>query len=252
MKALLLSAGLGTRLKPITDSKPKALATINGQTLLDINIQNLEKHGVTDIIVNVHHHASLIISHLQRNSYKAKIHISDETQQLMDTGGAILQAQTLLKSGDPFIMHNVDVVSDIDLSALYSEHLRRMPLATLAVSKRKSSRKLLFNNDMRMCGWQNTTTDELVMPLKTDIYDDYAFSGIHVISPKIVEKMGVSTPLPLSIIKVYLSLCADNEIVGCDMPCTYMFDVGTIERLKGAETYLSGRDVHTKLEKFSH
>ena len=241
MKALLLSAGLGTRLRPITDSKPKALATINGQTLLDINIQNLEKHGVTDIIVNVHHHASLIISHLQRNSYKAKIHISDETQQLMDTGGAIVHAQSLIKQGDPFIMHNVDVVSDIDLTALYSTHLCKKPLATLAVSMRDSSRKLLFNSKMRMCGWQNTSTNEIIMHLNTDDYSGYAFSGIHVISPEILEKIGTIAQSPLSIIKVYLRLCAENEIIGCDLPCTYMFDVGTIERLKRAETYLANR-----------
>ncbi|MBQ9470026.1 MAG: nucleotidyltransferase family protein [Bacteroidales bacterium] len=240
MNALLLSAGLGTRLKPITDSKPKALVTVAGRTLLDINIEKLINHGFTTIVINVHHHASLIIDHLRRASYQAEIIISDETQQLMDTGGAIMHAKRHLQNGGPFLVHNVDIISYIDLSSLYSVHCSNMAMATLAVSNRQSSRKLLFNSQINLCGWRNTHTNERVIKCISEIYFEYAFSGIHVISPSIFERMAHNGCAPFSIIDEYLMQCIDNKIIGVEHPEGQVLDVGTPERLAQAENFLAG------------
>ena len=252
MNALLLSAGLGTRLRPITNSKPKALVEIAGRTLLDINIENLVNHGFTTIVVNVHHHAQLIIDHLKRTSYQAEIIISDETQLLMDTGGAIWHAQQYLKDGGPFLVHNVDIISNIDISHLYSVHCSNNPLATLAVAHRQSSRKLLFNSDMCLCGWRDARSDEIIIHCGIDCYDEYAFSGIHVISPAIFEMMAHNGGAPFSIIREYLVQCIDNKIYGVEFPQNQLLDVGTPERLHEAEKFLSSIKCVKKSSNVTH
>ena len=153
MKAMIFAAGLGTRLKPITDSIPKAMVPINGKPLLQLVLEKLKVAGFNEIIVNVHHFPELIIDFLKQNSnFGIRIEISDERDVLLDTGGAIRKAAWFFDDGKPFLVHNVDILSNLNLGDLYHQHLTTNPLATLVVSERDTFRYLLFNGDNRLCG----------------------------------------------------------------------------------------------------
>ena len=156
MKAMIFAAGLGTRLKPLTDSTPKALLPINGKPMLEHVILKLKDAGFHQIAINVHHLGDQIINFLAaNNNFGIQIHISDERDYLLDTGGGIKHAAAFLQGNEPFLIHNVDILSDIDLRALYNHHIETNPLATLLVSKRNTSRYLLFNKENKLCGWRN-------------------------------------------------------------------------------------------------
>lgn len=241
MKALVFAAGLGNRLKPITDTVPKALVTVGGKPMLEHIILKLKDAGFTDITINIHHLGQQIIDFLQeKNNFGIDIHISDEREYLLDTGGGIKHAAPFLNGDEPFLVHNVDIFSNIDLKELYNRHLESKALATLLVSKRKTSRYLLFNKENKLCGWRNRETGEVksYYPyFNPDQYQQFAFSGIHVLSPEIFRWMEDWTG-KYSIIQFYLSICAKTNIQAYEVADLKLLDVGKKETLTLAETWV--------------
>lgn len=209
---MILAAGKGSRLQQITKNKPKALVEAGGMSLLERLIIKLKVQGTSEIVINVHHFADQIISFLEeKNYFNIPIEIVHEKDSLLETGGGILNAAKYLQDGAPFIVHNVDILSDIDIRKVYAQHLSSGALATLAVKNRKTSRYLLFNQDNRMQGWENQSTGEQIIPGE-DIEGliSLAFSGIHVISPEIFPLFTETGSF--SIIETYLRLCKDHPI----------------------------------------
>jgi NDP-sugar pyrophosphorylase family protein len=216
---MILAAGLGTRLRPLTDARPKALVEINGRTLLEITLTRLRSFGVGEVIVNVHHLADMIVSYLKsHNNFGMRIEISREDDLLLDTGGGLKKASWFFledpqRLDEPFLLHNVDVVSNIDLSRMLQFHSENGALATLAVQSRESSRLLLFNDQLRLCGRRISGHDTVIPNKATDhsstTLHPLAFSGIHVVSPRllpVLTETGV-----FSIIDAYLRLASQGE-----------------------------------------
>ena len=236
MKAMIFAAGLGTRLRPITDTMPKALVPVCGKPLLYHTICKLRNAGYDDIVVNVHHFPEQIREYLQLHDFGVKISISDESEQLLETGGGILAARHLLTSDEPFLVHNVDIVSNLKLSEL---SVRPGDLATLVVSQRDTRRYLLFDDDIRLVGWTDTATGEVRSPfpgLDPSSCRKYAFSGIHMISPAVfaaMDALGFTGRFP--IMDFYLKACAEYPIRGYLAEDLKMVDVGKIETLADAE-----------------
>ena len=192
MKAMIFAAGLGTRLRPLTDTLPKTLIPIGGKPMLAYVIQRLKSFGFTDIIINVHHLADQIVQYLrEQENFGINIKISHERDMLLDTGGGLKHAAWFFDDDTPFLVHNVDILTDLDLGDFYRAHLQSSPLATLAVKDRPGSRFLLFNREHTLCGWRNTATGDVKMSRPTPETDliSLAFSGIHVIDPKIFALM---------------------------------------------------------------
>lgn len=240
MKAMILAAGLGTRLMPFTADKPKALVEIGGKTLLEYCINNLISQGFNHIVINVHHFAPMIYEFLSEKKFNASIYISDESDRLLDTGGGIIHARQFLDGDEPFLVHNVDIISDINLKELVDIHSAKDALATLAVSRRESSRVFLFDEDMLLSGWRNMLTGKSIFPnMHKAVFDAYAFAGIHVISPQIFEL--ISTQGVFSIVDAYLNLCKDNPIIGVNLDGNFILDVGKPDALKLAEEFLLTR-----------
>jgi mannose-1-phosphate guanylyltransferase len=239
MKALIFAAGLGTRLRPLTDDRPKALVEINGMTLLEIVIHRLKKAGVTDIIVNVHHHAQMIIDFLQsKNNFEINISISDERDELLDTGGGLLKMADFFSDEKPFFVHNVDILSNIDLKKMYDTHIKSKAVATLSTRHRATSRYLLFNKKNELYGWMNIKTGKMILcKKKKGKLNLRAFSGIHVISPELFDAMPEDKNA-FSIIDVYLAAAAYQKIVGYPHEEDVWMDVGKIENLEEAKRVL--------------
>jgi NDP-sugar pyrophosphorylase family protein len=237
MKAMVLAAGLGTRLGNLTKDKPKALVEVVGKPLLAHVIEKLVRTGFTEVTVNVHHFAQQVIDFINQTDFGVTIHISNESKQLLDTGGAILNAKPFLDGQEPFLIHNVDILSDIDLVLLIKSHQSTSALATLAVSNRSSTRKLLFDSEMLLRGWKHLTTGETIIPnkLQHDL-GEFAFSGIHVLSPRIFES--IKQQGKFSIIDAYLSLCSSDKIMGYDVSQSYVLDVGKPDSISAAAKFL--------------
>ena len=214
-EAMIFAAGTGSRLKPLTDHTPKALIPIGGKPMLEHVILKLKSSGFDQIVINIHHLGNQIVDFLEaNNNFGVRIEISDESDYLLDTGGGIKKATSLLCGNEPFLIHNVDILSNVDLKKLYDTHVQTNPLATLLVSQRNTSRYLLFNKENRLCGWRNHETGEVksYYPyFDPDQHNEYAFSGIHVLSPKILELMEEWTG-KFSIINFYLAICAKTDI----------------------------------------
>lgn len=210
VSAMVFAAGLGTRLYPLTQDRPKALVEINGRTLLETVIQRITEAGIRDIVVNVHHFSDLMKEYIASHSFDADIRISDETDFLLDTAGGLKFAEPLLQNSDHILLHNVDILSNIDLKSLIDNHLQNDAMATLAVRSRKTSRYLLFDKTtMRLCGWKNVSTGEKRVELPMGEELPLGFSGIHVVSRDIFnhipagEKLSM-TPLYLDLASKYL------------------------------------------------
>lgn len=236
MKAMILAAGLGTRLRPFTDKTPKPLAPVNGKTVLERNIEYLAKYGITDIIINVHHLAEQIVELLRENNgYGSKITISDETDFLLETGGALKKAAGFFDD-EPFVMLNADVLTDMSLDRMIEQHLHSKALATLAVSDRTTSRFLVFTPDGRLAGWENTKTGAGRFVVESREYDRKAFSGVQVLSPAIFNYMPPEEKF--SIIEVYMRAAPLNRIEYFDHTGHRFIDVGKPETLaKAAEMF---------------
>lgn len=234
MKAMILAAGLGTRLKPLTDHCPKALLKAGPYTLLEFAIRKLKAAGFNELIINVHHHAPMIISYLKKNlNFGCEISISDESDQLLDTGGGIQKASWFFSDGQPFLVYNADIIGGLDLSALYAMHLQQQSLATLVVRRRETNRYLLFDQKLRLSGWENLKTGEQRMARagSTSLIQ-LAFSGIHVINPEIFPL--IRTKGRFSIIDTYLALAGNNLITGYLDESQLWADAGKPESLKQA------------------
>lgn len=211
MKAMVFAAGLGSRLSPLTDNKPKALVRINDKTMLQYQLEKLEASGFSEVIVNTHHFSDQVIAFLQDyNAPHLKIIISDESDLLLETGGAILKAYPFFQNEEAILLHNVDVFSELDLDEFYQEHLNSGALATLAVRQRNTSRYLLFNDDGILCGWENRQTGEQRISREAERYHAYAFSGIHCIHPKLAEL--TKHKGKCSVIDIYLELAKTHDI----------------------------------------
>jgi NDP-sugar pyrophosphorylase family protein len=233
MRAMILAAGLGTRLQPLTENLPKALVKIRDKTLLEIAINNLVKNGIDKIITNVHHFAEQVINFIEQNNFGADITISDERDKLLDTGGGLKKASQFFNDGKPFLLYNVDIISNLNLQSLYQASLKSNSIATLTVRKRESSRYLLFNSENILCGWKNTKTGELISTSSIDMLDEFAFSGIHIINPEIFSLMPDDDVF--SMIDLYLDIMIDNKIIAHIDNDSFWLDVGTTESLKIAE-----------------
>lgn len=234
MKAMLFAAGLGTRLRPFTDKHPKALAVVNGKTLLQRNIEYLRSFGITDFVINVHHFAEQIRDLLiQKNNFGVHIQISDETDEVLETGGGLAKAQKFL-GNMPFLVMNVDILTDLDIFKLTEFHHANEPLVTLAVSGRESSRKLLFEKNMLLKGWRNLKTGEEIIASEKYL-KELAFSGIHIINPEIFKKMPSSGKF--SIMTTYMELMKTEKILGYDHSGGILVDVGRPESVLEAEGF---------------
>lgn len=240
MQAMIFAAGLGTRLKPLTDTMPKALVEVAGRPLLAHTIMRLRRAGADRIVVNVHHFAEQITSYLRANgNFGMDIRVSDETERLLDTGGGIKKAAPLFDTSEPILIHNVDILSDVDLRAFYLSHATND--ATLLVSRRKTKRYLLFSKSgsHRLSGWTNIETGEVRSPyatLATADCDMFAFSGIHVFSPTLFPLL-MEMPDKFGIMDFYLKHCADRNIRGYVKDDLRLMDVGKIDTLGEAETF---------------
>ncbi|MTK52114.1 nucleotidyltransferase family protein [Paludibacter sp.] len=242
MKALIFAAGLGTRLKPLTDTIPKALVPINGTPLLELVLRKLIANGFDKIIINVHHFADQIIDFVkQNNSFGVRIEISDERNALLETGGGIKKASWFFDDGEPFLVHNVDILSNIDLKELYDYHRSNNGIATVVVSNRDTARYLLFDSNLRLNGWTNIKTGDVKSPfeaLDVSSCQRLAFSGIHVISPKVFDLMS-GWDGKFSVIDFYLDIAAKETITGFVPENLKMIDVGKIDSLHDAELFLT-------------
>lgn len=238
MKAMILAAGKGTRLQPLTNTMPKALVPIDGKPLLEIIIKNLIRSGFKDFVINVHHFAGQIYEFLDRNrNFGVNIRISDEQDLLLDTGGGLLKAKSLLFDGDPVLVHNVDIITNLNLRDLYSFHSRSGTLATMAVKERNTSRSLLINAEGDLCGWRNNVTGEIKHSCgDLDKLTPIAFSAVHVMSPEIFEHITESGVF--SIMDVYLRLAKTHRIATYSHNSDYWLDLGRIENIQEAATFL--------------
>lgn len=242
MNAMIFAAGLGTRLRPLTDNCPKALVKVNGKSLLEHNIIKLKKAGFDHIVVNVHHFGQQIIDFLAENdNFGIDIKVSDERELLLDTGGGIRKALKLFDNDEPVLIHNVDIISDVDIKAVYDKHIESSADATLCIAWRKTSRYLLFDNDLRMRGWTNITTGEVKGEKAENMY---AFSGIHVLNKTLIEsldRMAIETNSNIfPIMQYYLANCSEKRFMGYNLPeNTNWVDCGKPESLTRASEILA-------------
>jgi NDP-sugar pyrophosphorylase family protein len=244
MKAMVLAAGLGTRLRPLTDNRPKALVEVAGRSMLEITLSRLREFGIRDVIVNAHHFARLLTDYLHVNrGFAMNLEVSHE-DVLLDTGGGLRKAAHFFSdSSEPFLLHNVDVLSNVDFGQMLQYHKEQNALATLAVHDRPSSRLLLFDQQLQLCGRRNMKmgTDEIARPSAS--LTPLAFSGIHVISPRIFEAMTETGAF--SIIDSYLRLAGEGyKIAGFRADEYYWRDLGTEASLREAETDIDSGRVH--------
>jgi len=238
MKAMILAAGLGTRLKPWTDKHPKALALVNGKSLLQRNIAYLQAHGIHEVIVNVHHFAEQIIDAIEANNgWGSKVTISDETDLVLETGGGLRKAFPYFEGEEHFALMNVDILTDLNLTAMFSQHVASHALATLAVTDRETSRYFLFNGRKELCGWRNVKTgEEKIMREESPLFQK-AFSGVHIIETSFFNLLKLKGKF--SMVDAYLSLAPVRTIECFDHSGTKFIDVGKPESIDKAEGLFS-------------
>ena len=240
---MIFAAGLGTRLKPLTDTLPKALVPLAGKTLLQWQIEKLKSAGITDIVVNVHHFPDMIINYLkENNNFECNIQVSDEREMLLETGGGLRKAQETIRlfsnegKNEGILICNVDILSNIDIPTLLNAY-NPTEMGIVVVSERKTQRYLLFNEENRLCGWTNISTGEVKGEEATR---RLAFSGMQVLSPRIFDYMNEIVEQKgdkFSLIDLYLNI-AQKEILRAYIPENYhMMDVGKIDQLSEAETF---------------
>lgn len=235
MKAMIFSAGLGTRFKPWTDKHPKALALVNGKSLLQRNIEYLQQYGIKDVIVNVHHFAGQVIEAIEKNKgWGSNIIISDETEQVLETGGGLLKAKNLLNRGERFITCNVDILTDLDINKLMAFHDKHKPLISFAVTGRKTSRNFLFDNDNRLYGWINNTTGEERISIQQPGLVQKAYSCVVVFEYDVFQLMPFTGKFSLT--DLYLELAKKHTILGYNHSGDKWVDVGKPETVAIAES----------------
>jgi N-acetyl-alpha-D-muramate 1-phosphate uridylyltransferase len=232
-KAMIFAAGLGTRFKPWTDKHPKALAIINGKSLLQRNIEYLQQFGITEVIVNVHHFADQMLDAIKTNKgWGSKITISDETEQVLETGGGLKKAAWYFTQ-NPFYVINADILTNLNLHEMMDAHQRLKPIATLAITNRPSSRHFLFDNEKNLCGWDNEKTGQRRISRNSNPVKGMAFSGIHIIEPAIFQF--IYQKGKFSIVDLYLEISKTEIIKGFDHSESKLVDVGKPESVTVAE-----------------
>ena len=240
-QAMILAAGLGTRLRPLTNDKPKALVMLRGKTLLEHCVLKLSNSGISKVVINVHHFAEKMLDEIFKLKLKfpsLELIVSDERATLLETGGGLEYASKLFSQDKPVLIHNVDVISDIEFSELYGLMNELKVDAVMAVSERKSSRKLLFNKAGLLSGWQNEKSGEKIIS-RTDIdLKPYSFSGIHLLSFELISNLWSGK---YSIIDAYLKWANESSIQSYVHSPKCWFDLGSAERLKAAEEALKTR-----------
>lgn len=242
MNGMIFAAGLGTRLAPLTASRPKALVEVCGRPMLHRAIDGMAQAGVDCLVVNVHHFASQIVDYIDRNRHKWRMDIvvSDESDLLLDTGGGVAKALPLFADDGPIVLQNADVVTDAPLGDLMAAHRKAGSDATLLTSPRHSTRHLLFGADGRLCGWEDEKNGKTHQARKVEVSFREAFNGVHVVEQRLVRAFGAPRPLP--IVSAYLDLAEEFRIVRRPMPAgRYWFDVGTVEKLAMAQEALEKR-----------
>ena len=249
-QAMIFAAGLGTRLKPLTDTMPKALVKVGGKPLIDRIINKLMISGYDHFVVNVHHFASQIVSHVEMQDYGRFVQFSDESDMLLETGGGLKKAASLFDNDSPILIHNVDILDNVDYEWFSSQHLE-LEDAVLLVSRRQTKRYLLFDNAMRLMGWKNIETGEVKSPYEYvrrtglsqhgEELNMFAFSGIHSFSPRLFPLME-RFPDKFSIIDFYLSVCHRANIVGLVKDDMKILDVGKIDSLDAAELFIGNQN----------
>lgn len=243
---MIFAAGLGTRLRPFTLHHPKALVPVNGVPMLRVVADRLIESGVDHLIINVHHFADQIVDYVNKTDFGIRVNISDESEMLLDTGGGILAARKWLEGDEPFIVHNADILSNLDIRQMYDRHIESERLATLLVSDRKTSRYLYFDRDNLMRGWGNVA-DSIYRPAGFVPGDDVtrlAFDGVHVLSPRIFDLLeSYNHGVPFSIMPFYVDVCREHRI-GAYVPDSDFkwFDVGRPETLEAARNYFLTND----------
>lgn len=237
---MILAAGLGTRLKPFTNTTPKALVPILGKPVIEHVILKLKDQGFDEIIINIHHFADQIVDFIKsKNYFDIQIEFSDERDKLLDTGGAIKKASWFFDANESVLVHNADIISDVNLAAVYNNHIQSKALATLVVNERKTSRHLFFDQKNNLRGWINEKDGKIISssdynPLR---HQKLAFFGIHILSRRAISDMK-DFPDKFSIIDFYLSLCDSNSVNAYIANGNYMVDVGKLTSLSKAEEFL--------------
>ena len=242
--AMILAAGLGTRLQALTKDRPKALVELNGKPLLQQCIEHLIDNGFHHIVINVHHFGNQIIDFVGNHHFDAEIQISDERNLLMDTGGGIIKATPLFKDSKAVLIHNVDIISDVNLGEMNQQFLDSKDDAWLLTQDRESSRKLLFRNDNQLIGWKNKADGSFKWVYDSfGQYQEMAFSGLHFFRSDLFAEFEVK---PQSVIDLYLNLAKTNRIISKHIQPSYWFDLGKPEQIQAAESFLITRPCHSE------
>lgn len=237
MMAMLFAAGLGTRLKPFTDKHPKALAMVNGKTLLQHNIEYLQQFNIRKVVVNVHHFPQQIINIINENKgWGSEVLISDETEEVLETGGGLKKAEHFFKGYENILVMNVDMLTNLDINKMLLFHITKNALATLAVTERNTSRYFLFNTQQKLCGWMNNTTKQVrgVEQFDEAKHQPLAFSGIQIMQSKLISLINQTGKF--SLVDVYLDLLKANTILAYNHSKDKLIDVGKPESIAIAET----------------
>jgi len=238
MKAMIFAAGLGTRLKPFTINSPKALAEVNGKSLLEHNVRYLQRFGIYELIINIHHFANKVVEAVYENDgYGSEITFSDETEMLLETGGGLIMAAHFFDKEPAFVVMNVDILTNLDLGKMIENHNHTGAHATLAVMQRTSSRQLLFDDSMRLCGWTNNSTGEKRTARLTEISNPFAFSGVQILSPAVLDYNPYKGKF--SLIDMYLHEAHILHINGYDHTGNLFIDVGKPGSVEQAEYLFS-------------
>lgn len=240
MEAMIFAAGLGTRLYPLTKDKPKALVEISGKTLLERCLEKIIKAGCSRIVINAHHYADLIEQYLEKKHYPIEIYLSKE-KELLDTGGGLKAAKKYFSLKENILIHNVDIISQIDISSMEDKLNNSNALAVLAVSKRLSSRQLLFNEKKLLSGWKNTQTNQEIITRKDLNLNPLAFSGVHIIRPEVLELMPNESKF--SIINHYLELSKTSDLLAFTHENVFWYDLGKYEQIVEIEQQIAKNDI---------
>lgn len=237
---MLFAAGLGTRLKPFTDNHPKALAVVNGRTLLEHNIRYLQEFGIKDVVINVHHFADQIMDMLtENNGFGSRILMSNEADEVLETGGGLKKAIPLFIENENVLVMNVDVITNLKLDKLLAAHEAGTQMATLAVMDRHSTRGFLFNKELQLCGWRNNSTAQEKISRNENELRMLAFSGVQVLRPSFLQ--AITEEGKFSLVEVYLRLASSQSIRGHNHTGDIFLDVGKPESLQMADKLLNKR-----------